>query len=297
MDDIFDDKYHRRVFIGATILIFIVLFVARYFLTPDQGVSVSLLKQTCISVVDNFTAGLFASLAVGATLYFFRKRRTNPELLKSLEAREIVPAFNESLAFATGWLFLGNRGRYLRSKVLPTLAAKQGSYTIDAILTDPSNKENCTRFADHKTFGISKDELGEWSCERVQSEIVAAIVVCAWYKRHPNLSINLYVKNSFSPIRLDSNHKETFLTVENKKEPCLQFKSGHFFNQWLLDDFSTRKSQCKHLDIQPIQSATLAEIPSAKIKEIVIQLGIESPSEDLISKTQKIIRENNDPFQ
>jgi hypothetical protein len=297
MDDVFEGKYHRRVFFAAIALLFAVLVAARYFLTTAPGAPVSLLRQTSVAIVDNVTSGLVASLVVGATIYFFRRRRVDPGLITQLESRDIVPAFDVALREATGWIFCGNRGRYLRSKVLPTLAMKHGTFSVDAILTNPNNIVACSKFAEHKSVTIAQDEPGAWVTERVQAEILAAIVVCAWFTRYPTLSIKLYLHESFSPIRLDSNLNTSFLTVENKRESCLRFRTGHFFHEWLLDDFSVAKLQSTLVALPPVNRTALSDITPDDIRSVAHAVGFTSIETSLLTLTREIVNANVDPFR
>jgi hypothetical protein len=297
VDELFEGKYHRRAFFAAVALLFATLVVGRYFVTPMPGAPITLARQTTIAVLDNVTSGLFASLLVGATIYFFRRRRVDPGLITQLDSRDIVPAFDVALREATGWIFCGNRGRYLRSKVLPTLSMKHGTFSVDAILTNPTNIAACVKFAEHKSVRIAQDEPGMWDTERVQAEILAAIVISAWFTRYPALSIKLYLRESFSPIRLDSNLHTSFLTVENKRESCLRFRSGHFFHEWLLDDFAVQKLQAKLVPLPTINRTVLAEVSAEDVRLIAGAVGFLNIQDSLVQLTKDIVVLNVDPFR
>ena len=297
VDEVFEGKYHRRVFFAAVALLFATLVAVRYLVTPAPGAEPTLALVRSIAILDNVTSGFFASLLVGATIYFFRRRRVDPGLITQLDSRDIVPAFDVALREATGWIFCGNRGRYLRSKVLPTLAKKQGTFSIDAIITNPTNVAACAKFAEHKSVRIAQDEPGIWDTERVQADILAAIVVCAWFTRYPALSIKLYLRESFSPIRLDSNLKMSFLTVENKRESCLRFRSGHFFHEWLLDDYAVGKLQAKLISLPTINRTALTEVSEADIELVASAVGFVNIQDSLVHLTKNIVALNADPFR
>lgn len=297
MDEVFASRQHRRIFIAATALTFILLATLRYYLTLAGDVKVSVLQATSIAVVDNIISGLFASTLLGATLYYFRPRGGRESLMAQLEPKSIVPSFERALAESSGWIFRGNRGRYLRSKVLPHLAGKQGAFSVEAILLNPSNIESCQRFANHKSVTLARDEPGPWDTERVQAEILAAATVCSWYTRIPSLTISLYLENSFSPIRFDSNRHVSFLTVEDKRESCLFFRRGNFFHEWLQDDFAIAKLQAKRVDVPKVDRASLALIEEIDIAEVAVAMGISNPANTLLQKTRDIVNANLDPFR
>lgn len=297
MNEIFENKYHLRVFVVVVALTFFALIWARYYFMPPIGGAASLVVQMTLAVIDNITSGLFASVIVGATLYFFSPRRNNPSLLTQLESREIVPNFDLALKDATGWIFRGNRGRYLRASVLPTLASRQGTFSIEAILTNPANTEICRKFAEHKSVKLAQDEPGVWDTQRVQAEILAAITICSWYTRFSSLSINLFLSESFSPIRFDSNLQVSFITVENKRESCLRFRAGHFFHEWLQDDFAVAKRQAKAVSLPSIPRDSLADITAEDILEVARIVGVSPAEPALIRKVKIIVNTNADPFR
>jgi hypothetical protein len=297
VNEIFEGKYHRRVFFAATALTFLALVLARYFSTPPPGEQASLLVQTTLAVIDNVTSGLFASIVVGATIYFFAPRRDNPALITQLESREIVPNFDIALKEATGWIFRGNRGRYLRAKVLPTLASRQGTFTVEAILTNPGNIDACRKFAEHKSVKLAQDEPGVWDTERVQAEILAAITICCWYTRFTSLSISLFLSESFSPIRFDSNLQTSFVTVENKRESCLRFRTGHFFHEWLQDDFAVAKRQATAVKLPTITRDALMNITVDDILVVARAIGLSANDPSLLKKAKAIVNTNADPFR
>lgn len=297
MDEVFASRHHRRIFIAATALTFFALAVLRYYLTPASDAKITVLATTTIAIVDNIISGLFASILLGATLYYFRPKGGPAGLMSQLEPRNIIPAFEQALVESSGWIFRGNRGRYLRSKILPYLASKQGTFVIEAILMNPSNLEACKRFADHKRVTLTKDEPGTWDYERVQAEILAAMTVSAWYARIPSLTITVHLNNSFSPIRFDSNRHVSFLTVEDTRESCLMFRRGNFFHEWLQDDFAIAKLQAKQVQLPAIDKASLAAITSDDVERIARAVGIQNPAASVLTKTTEIVRANVDPFR
>jgi len=240
---------------------------------------------------------LFASILIGATLYFFRPRRTSAGNIFHLNANEIVPNFDLALGSASRWTFLGNRGRYLRSKVLPKLAARGGSSPVEVVLLDPCIANICQSFIDYKSSSkrMSSDE-GLWTAERVQAEIVATIVVCAWYAKNPHLTVSLYLAPVFSPIRMDSDTSTMFLTAENKREPAIAFKAPHFYSDWLMHHFAVIKRQSRQVALPSIAAQALVQLSNRDVEAACTSIGLVSPSAQLIGAALQMAKANVDPY-
>lgn len=298
MDDIFRSAHHRRIFFLAVGASLIVLLVFRLKLEEELVLTTARpALLTAISVTDNVISGLVASIIVGVTLYFFTPKRMSKEGLQQLHASEIAASIDRALEGTSTWFFLGNRGRYLRSVVLPALAKRRdGVFNVQAILCIPFNFDLCRKFAEYKKLDPRDDEGGEWTPERVQSEIFAAMVVCLWYARLPNLSVTLWLSETFSPIRFDSSQHISFLTAENKREPCLVVREGHFYNDWLLSQFNVSKLQSKQLQHIHLQFSSLDSITVEEIKNLSIFLGYPDLSSVVLEQSLTLIRNNPNPF-
>lgn len=293
---LFDSPHHRRVFFVAVVLFCVILTVARYFLTPNAGTVVSQKHLTALAILDNFTTGFFATVLLSVVVYYFRPQRENESKLQQINANDIVPNFEKALADATRWIFKGNRGRYLRSKVLPSLSRRTGTFSIEAVFINPFNEDICRKFAEHKNVSILNDQGNDWNVRKVQADLIATLVVCSWYKRFPSLSINVYLNNVFEPIRMDSNFKVTFLTVENKREPCLIVYDSHFLNQWMLDQFILVKHQAIETRLNLISKTSLSDITIEDVKEVCRNLGHENIHNETLQEALQIAKSNKNPY-
>ncbi len=296
MNEVFESRQHRRIFFAATFLIMAGLVALRVYLSFHPSSPSQDSNLFCISLMDNLLSGLFASLLVGGTIYFFRPRRTSPGNFFSLNASEIVPNFDLALSTAARWLFIGNRGRYLRSKVLPSLSARGGSFPVEVVLLDPSSSALCQSFIDYKLSSKMSSDEGVWTEERLQAEVVATIAACAWYSKNPHLTISVFLAPFFSPIRLDSDTATMFLTAENKREPCMVFRAPHFYSEWLMHHFAVIKRQSRKVLFPPMQAQSLARISKLEIEAVCSSIGINSPSANLVDAALAMARKNEDPY-
>ena len=297
MNDVFESAQHRRTFFAATILLLGGLVALRFYLSISSGTPSPNAAAIWVSLLDNLLSGVFASILVGGTIYFFRPRRTSSGNVFHLNANEIVPGFDASLSTASHWLFVGNRGRYLRSKVLPGLAARGGSSPVEVILLDPCSTLVCQSFVDYKSSSkkMSSDE-GMWTVERIQAEIVATTAVCAWNVKNLHLTVSLFLAPTFSPIRMDSDTTTTFLTAENKREPAIVFKAPHFYNDWLMHHFAVVKRQSRAIVLPAIAAQSLSQISRLEIEACCAAIGLSSPSATLLDAALVTARTNTDPY-
>lgn len=161
---------------------------------------------------------------------------------------------------------------------------------------NPFNEEICRKFAEHKNVSILNDQGSDWDEKKVQADLIATLVVSSWFKRFPSLSISIYLNNVFEPIRMDSNSKVTFLTVENKREPCLVVYDTHFLNQWMLDQFILVKHQAIEARLKQINKPSLSDIDIEDVKEVCQNLGHENVSEELLQEALQIAKANENPY-
>lgn len=297
MNDVFESPQHRRVFFAATVLLIIGLIAVRIYASTQTTVGPVDPYLLLSSVADNLLTGLFASILVGGTIYFFRPRRVSKHNISHLNANEIVPAFNVALNDTSRWIFVGNRGRYLRSKVLPSLSRRGGASAVELILLDPLSATVCQAFIDYKASSkkMASDE-GAWTAEKVQAEVVATVAVCAIFAKNPHLLISVSLSPTFSPIRIDSNSTSTFLTAENKREPALCLRAPHFLNDWLLHHFSVLKRQSRTVTLPVIQAAHCADFDEQDIVQACKAVGLESPATEVLETALAIARKNTDPY-
>lgn len=296
LEKVFDSPYHKRIFFAAVVLFFVFLVVVRYLLAPSAGTTPSQVHLTALAILDNFTVGFFATVLLSIVVYYFRPRSEDESKLRQINANDIVPNFEKALADANRWVFKGNRGRYLRSKIFPSLSQRTGAFSIEAIFINPFNEEICRKFAEHKNVSILNEQGSDWDARKVQADLIATLVVSSWFKRFPSLSINIYLNNVFEPIRMDSNSKVTFLTVENKREPCLVVYDSHFLNQWMLDQFTLVKHQTIEANLNKINKPSLSDIDIEDVKEVCRNLGHEGFSEEILQEALKIAKANENPY-
>ncbi|MEM1269317.1 MAG: hypothetical protein AAGI08_04630 [Bacteroidota bacterium] len=296
MNRVFESSQHRRVFFAATALLLIVLVSLRIYLSgpPAEGQSDS---AHWISLIDNVLSGLFAAILVGIAIFVFRPRRTAEENISHLNANEIVPAFNAVLPESTRWLFAGNRGRYLRSKVVPTLASQAGSSAVEAILIDPCSESACQSFVDYK---LSSNKIPERddavTLDYVKSQLLATIAVCSCFQRNPHISISLYLSNRFSPIRIDSNMVTTFMTVENKREPALKVLYPYFFHDWIMYHLSVRKSQSRHISLPSVSARIPSDLNINDMYIVCSAVGFDKSNKEIIASALRSAKSNSDPY-
>jgi hypothetical protein len=291
------ERHHRRIFIWFVIITLFALSIVRILLYENSvGPNPILVVRPIMSLVDALIAGVCLSVIAGLVIRYFSPAVTFESEMKIVAASEIAVEMNAALDKATTWYFLGNRGRYLRAVVIPRLASKTGLKNVQAIFCDPFDDVLSESFCSYKRQDPKDDEELEWSVTRIQSEILASIIVGAWYNKQNNMSIEIYLSSFYSPIRLDSNTHVSYLLVENKRQPGIVVSENHVLHKWLLDDFLVKRTQCKKLILPNLEVENLEKVEAHEVASFIENICDLDFSEDLVFATTELVRNNPNPF-
>lgn len=297
LDRILNSSFKTRVFVLASSTSFLFLICIRIFLFPSKAGEASQLYLTVLDILDSFTTGYIVTILLALAVHYFTPSREESSKIEHCHSRDIGKNFNKALSNANRWMFKGNLGRYLRSKVLPAISNQRGRFIVDAIFINPSDDFLCEQFANYKNNNSLNDSSTYlWKKEDVKAQIIATLAICCWYTKYQTLSINLYLANFFSPMRVDSNSHTTFIAVENSKEPCLILNDDHFLNNWFLNDFSIATHQSSKLDLQKIEKPSLSDIDLNDLLSVCESLGIENQLNETLKTSLKLIHENKNPY-
>ncbi|KFI23940.1 hypothetical protein [Nitrosococcus oceani] len=112
-------KEHRRTFVWLLILLFLLVLLI------DWQLSSLSFADAFLGYVRAIAAAILTSLFLLWVISSFIPRNKRVEGLVELEAGKITEEFDRLLSTATRWRYKGNFGRYMRGKVLPTLAKQE----------------------------------------------------------------------------------------------------------------------------------------------------------------------------
>tara|TARA_R100001143_G_scaffold39740_1_gene36319 strand:- start:319 stop:1179 length:861 start_codon:yes stop_codon:yes gene_type:complete len=202
------------------------------------------------------------------SIYNYSKIRASPDSsnceeidgLVEIHPRTITKEFNALLLHAGRWRYKGNFGRYMRGKVLPTLASK-ANFHISVCIIDPTNPGLCEEHARYRNSINSIDKGKKYNADNVALEVVVTIIVCAWYVANKNVAIDLYLSSVFDPVRIDANDHAMILTVEDRRSPALKITSGHFMFEHFDLQMQFSRQQAKNIKVTGLrESETVATL-------------------------------------
>lgn len=194
--------------------------------------------------------------------------------LIEIEPRKITKEFDELLASANRWRYKGNFGRYMRGKVLPTLASKSNLH-ITACLIDPTILELCQKHAYYRNNINSIDKGKHYDASAVALEVIVTIVICAWYVANKRTTIELYLSPVFDPVRIDANDDAMILTVEDRRSSALKITKEHFTFEHFDLQMQFSRQQAKRVNLEGMQERrTIADVEAGDVENLLKQLNM-----------------------
>ena len=204
--------------------------------------------------------------------------------LSEIYPRNITKEFDVHLSNAGRWRYKGNFGRYMRGKVLPTLASK-ANFHINVCIIDPTNSVLCEEHARYRNSINSIDKGKKYNAETVALEVVVTIVICSWYVANKSIAIDLYLSSVFDPVRIDANDNAMILTVEDRRSPALKITSDHFMFEHFDLQMQFSRQQAKNIKISGLkESNTVAALEEDDIEVFLTSIGLSDICSKLGSK-------------
>jgi len=263
-------KEHRRTFVWLLIVLFLLALVL------DWRLSSLPFADAALGYVRAIAAAILTSLFLLWVISSFIPRNKRVEGLVELEAGKITKEFDQLLSTATRWRYKGNFGRYMRGKVLPTLANRQNCH-ISACIIDPQNRDLCEKHAHYRGQINSIDKGKQYDADTVALEALVTIVICAWYSVNSRAAVELYLSASFDPVRIDSNDEAMILTVEDRRSPALMVKKNHFTYEHFETSMEFAREQGTHVTLQGVRKGIeLAQIEEMDVTSALSYAGMES---------------------
>ena len=186
--------------------------------------------------------------------------------LEEIHPRNITKEFDLLLSNAGRWRYKGNFGRYMRGKVLPTLASK-ANFHISVCIIDPTIEGLCEEHARYRNSINSIDKGKKYDAENVALEVIVTIVICAWYVTNKKAVVDLYLSTVFDPVRIDANDNAMILTVEDRKSPALKITSDHFMFEHFDLQMQFSRQQARNINITGLnESNTVAALDANDIE-------------------------------
>ncbi|MFP3978703.1 hypothetical protein [Marinobacter sp. KMM 10035] len=228
---------------------------------------------------------IFCFFGMGLIVYSIRnysKIRVSPDAsstedidgLQEIHPKNITKEFDVLLSNAGRWRYKGNFGRYMRGKVLPTLASK-ANFHISVCIIDPNNRELCEEHARYRNSINSIDKGKKYDLNSVALEVVVTIIICAWYVTNKNIAIDLHLTSVFDPVRIDANDDAMIITVEDRRSPALKITNGHFMFEHFDLQMQFSRQQAKRVTLTGLkESDTVASIEEIDIDSFLESIGM-----------------------
>jgi hypothetical protein len=284
-------RYHKKTFVTLLILFYVFLLaVAHKVFDQDlKGIFFDQTKYISSALITIFL-GFFMIL-------FFFPRKEKGEIIE-IPAQEITKEFDKLLKNANRWRYQGNFGRYLRGKVLPSLASKSDVH-VTACVIDPANQELCEKHAEYRS-GINAIDKGKrYNAQAVSLEVVVTIVIAAWYARNRNIDIVIYLSGRFDPIRIDGNDDAIILTVEDRRSPALMITKKHFIAEHFNLQMQTARNQARKINLGGMSfGIELAQISATDVVNVLSVAKLENVCNELTAEViVKACHESKNPYE
>jgi len=261
-------KEHRRTFVWLLIVLFVLALVL------DWRLSSLAFADVFVGYLRALAGAILTSLFLLWVVSSFIPRNKIVEGLVELEPGMITKEFDQLLSSATRWRYKGNFGRYMRGKVLPTLANRQNCH-VSACVIDPRSHELCQKHAHYRSQINSIDKGKQYDADLVAMEVLVTIVICAWYSSNSRAAVELYLSASFDPVRIDSNDAAMILTVEDRRSPALMVKKSHFTYEHFETSMEFARDQGQRVTLQGMrQGIELAEIEETDVTSVLTNAGM-----------------------
>lgn len=255
-------RHHKKTFIALLSALYIISLMIAHFVLgqPISGIYLDQIK----SVASALITALFGL----AIIIPFLPTKEKGEIVE-IPAQKITKEFESLLSTANRWRYKGNFGRYLRGKVLPTLALKQNVH-VSACLIDPTDQDLCAHHAEYRGRINSIDKGKKYDADAVALEVIVTIIIASWYVANRRLAIDIFLSKAFDPIRIDSNDEAMILTVEDRRSPALKITKSHFTYSHFELQMETARNQARRVDLSGMRKGIeLAEVDVGDVESVM----------------------------
>lgn len=271
-------RHHKKTFITLLAAIYVIsLLIAHYHFGQKIG-------DVILDQVKSIASALITALFGLVMIIPFIPGKEKGEITE-IPAQEITVEFEKLLASASRWQYQGNFGRYLRGKVLPTLASKS-NVQVKACLINPANIDLCAKHAEYRGNINAIDKGKKYDSAAVSLEVMVTIVIAAWYVRNKSMDISIYLSEKFDPIRIDGNDEAMILTVEDRRSPALMITQKHFTANHFNLQMQTARDQARKIELGGMRHGIqLAEIESQDVENVLSKAGLDEICKQITAQT------------
>jgi hypothetical protein len=254
-------------------------------------------KEILLEQVKSIAAALITALVGVFLIAMFLPTPESGEIAE-IQPGDITREFVQLLSTASRWRYKGNFGRYLRGKVLPSLAGRQNVH-ISACLIDPADEKLCGIHADYRGSINAIDKGKRFTAGTVATEVVVTIVIASWYAVNRQMSIEMFLSKSFDPMRIDSNDEAMVITVEDRRSPALRISRNHFTYSHFELQMATARQQSRRVDLTGMRKGIeVGEITAADVSAALQTAGLNVLCGRLgVDNILQACRESKNPYE
>ncbi|TXE03730.1 hypothetical protein [Algoriphagus aquimarinus] len=300
MKAILQHKSRRRSFLITVSLILFVIFIVRIYVIPYHFFSnKSEGLVYFISILDKISTSLIVSIFIA---WFLFKIEVPEEVtkLEIIEPNRLKELFVRARLDTNFWFFSGGTGRYTRAVTIPEITKiskdLNESRNFKILLMNPKDKNLCNKYANYRnSLKSAKNTI--WTTNYVQNEIIATICSAYIHKSlNPLLEINLFLKSTFSTMRIDLSQSNCIVTKEDKKDLALLMPNNTYLYKTYKEEVFHQSKQCDQLDMNGyIENVIFGSIKAKDIEEICMHFQFHVINPDY-EKIAKILNDNINPY-
>lgn len=300
MKAILQHKSRRQNFLTTVSLILLVIFIVRIYVIPYHfPPPESEWLVYFVSILDKISISLIVSIFIA---WFLFKIEVPEQVtkLEIIEPNRLKELFARARLDTNFWFFSGGTGRYTRAVTLPEISKiskdLNESRSFKILLLNPKDINLCNKYATYRNSLKSAKNVS-WTTDYVQNEIIATI--CSGYihkSLNPLLEISLFLKSTFSTMRIDLSQSNCIVTKEDKKDLALLTPSNTYLYKTYKEEVFHQSKQCEELDMKGhIENVNFGSVKAEDIEEICMhfQFHIINPDYDKIAK---ILNDNMNPY-
>ncbi len=297
-EEIKKGKRYKKLFIVSILfLTFLTVLLLEPFSITVKEPIVSLIK-----VIKAICEALIATLIVSVLIYFFTKW-VNPKMpnadMEVLHPRLINTYHLQSRMNTKTWWYNGNRGEYTRNVTLPYLAEtcrkESRSIRVNLHILHPDNEIVCKTYTEYRNnlSDLDEDIIKEKTIQDLLATIVAAYL---WKEEQPYLDIKVYLKNNFSPIRIEMSDSMVIITREDPRDPAIVYQHSSLFYNIYNFDLAQGVKQDIPLDMT-IPFVKRSKLTNKKIKELLTSIKITpNITDDDLNKIKELSITKTTPY-
>ena len=129
--------------------------------------------------------------------------------------------------------------------------------------------------------------------------MLVTIVICAWYSINTRATIELYLSQSFDPVRIDSNDDAMIITIEDRRSHALKVIKHHFTYEHFEMSMEFARKQGRKVNLGGVRSdIKLLELQQQDVSAALNLAGMSELCQRLTpEKILKACLESKNPYE